>query len=104
MLVKGRVEEARAVLARIARGNGSQLPKCELKSVTTLQSSETISIKDLLRGKIIRHRTVVLIVAWYVDVLCISSKTLTSTSIVATAKNIQYYPLTISLILLLISL
>ena len=68
LLIQGREEEARAVLVKIARGNGRNVTVPRLKRPTSSSSqpsTETsVSVTDLFRGPAIRHRTLILIVAW----------------------------------------
>ena len=64
LLVNGREDEALCVLSRIAEGNGTILPSCEIKHPVTHVSERNVSITDLFRGKNIRHRTLVLICVW----------------------------------------
>ena len=65
LLVQGREEEARAVLAKIARGNGRKMTVPRLKRPASQPSTETsVSVTELFRGPAIRHRTLILMVAW----------------------------------------
>ena len=69
LLIQGREEEARAVLVKIARGNGRNVTVPRLKRPTSSSSSQpstetSVSVTDLFRGPAIRHRTLILIVAW----------------------------------------
>ena len=63
LLIQGRGEEAREVLGRLARGNGTQLPAAELKKPLST-GGEKVSMLDLFRGRNIRQRTVVLVISW----------------------------------------
>ena len=63
LLIQGRGEEAREVLDRLARGNGTQLPAAELKKPLST-GGEKVSMLDLFRGRSIRQRTVVLVISW----------------------------------------
>ena len=74
LLIQGEQEHARSVLARIAKGNGTQLPECHLKVPVT--GDVTVSMRDLFRGKNIRHRTLVLIFLWYETLLMYSEGSL----------------------------
>ena len=62
LLVQGREDAARDVLSMIAKGNGQQMPKCKLKSSALPKGG--VSVTDLFRGRVIRHRTITLVVAW----------------------------------------
>ena len=64
LLVNGREDEARHVLEGMARDNGTQLPPCELKRPESHSKERSVSMVDLLRGRNIRHRTIVLFWAW----------------------------------------
>ena len=59
----GRVEQAKAVLAKLARGNGVEVALGELKVQPSAETS-TVSTLDLFRGKEIRFRTLVMLVVW----------------------------------------
>ena len=65
LLIQGREEEAKAVLARIARGNRTEMVSCRLKQLTTGPTEKTnVSVLDLFRGNEIQRRTVLLLIAW----------------------------------------
>ena len=64
MLVSGQEEQARMVLAGFAHGNGTTLPAGKLKIPMQQANSESISLRDLFRGRVIRHRTIILFIAW----------------------------------------
>ena len=62
LLVNGQEEQARMVLAGFAQGNGTTMPEGKLK-IPLQADNERISVMDLFRGRAIRHRTIILIVA-----------------------------------------
>ena len=64
LLVQGREDQAKAVLARIARGNGRQLTITKLKKPASKASGSGVSTIDLVKGDVIRRRTLILLVAW----------------------------------------
>ena len=66
LLVQGRDEEARDVLARIARGNRTPMVTAKLKKSVGASSEKggNVSAIDLFRGHTIRRRTLILLVAW----------------------------------------
>lgn len=68
MMVTGRVEQAKAVLAKLARGNGVEVALGELKVQPSAETS-TVSTLDLFRGKEIRFRTLVMLVVWFTNCL-----------------------------------
>ncbi len=63
LLVSGNPAEARRVLECIAAGNGTSMPKGELKS-GMVGSTEKPSMKDLFTKRIVRHRTLRLLLIW----------------------------------------
>jgi len=63
LLLNGQEEQARAVLAGFAQGNGVTLPEGKLKKPEQ-SKNEGVSTRDLFRGKIIRQRTTILVFAW----------------------------------------
>ena len=66
LLVQGREEQAMAVLARIASGNGRQMTNTKLKIPAPSQAPQSsVSVADLFRGHVIRKRTLILLAAWY---------------------------------------
>jgi hypothetical protein len=67
LLVKGREEEAKAVLAQIARGNGTRMTVSRLKRPSSQPSETTVSVTELFRTPVIRHRTLILLVAWFTN-------------------------------------
>ena len=52
------------MLARIARGNGRQLTITKLKKPASKASGSGVSTIDLVKGDVIRRRTLILLVAW----------------------------------------
>ena len=64
LLVNDREDEARAILERIALGNGKFLPACQLKKPVVGSSREGVSTLDLFRRKNIRHRTIIFACSW----------------------------------------
>ena len=65
LLVQGKEEQALSTLAWIARGNGRHMPDCKLKKSSWGQSAgHNVTVVDLLRGKVIRYRTLILAIAW----------------------------------------
>jgi MFS family permease len=70
LLTQGREEEAVATLDWIARGNGSKMPDCKLQNAVHVgrqSAGRSVSVLDLLRGNAIRHRTIVLAMAWFTN-------------------------------------
>jgi MFS family permease len=67
LLVQGREDQARAVLAKIASGNGRQMINNKLKKPTSQASDSSVSTLDLFKGEVIRRRTVILLVAWFTN-------------------------------------
>ncbi|CAI8008236.1 Solute carrier family 22 member 15 [Geodia barretti] len=67
LLVQGREEEARAVLTKIARGNGRKMTVPRLKRPSSQPSETTVSVTELFRTPVIRHRTLILLVAWFTN-------------------------------------
>ena len=63
LLLNGQEEQAWAVLAGFAQGNGTTLPEGRLKKPDQSKSKD-VSMRDLFRGKIIRQRTTVLVLVW----------------------------------------
>ena len=63
LLLNGQEEQARAVLAGFARGNGVTLPEGKLKKPEQSKNGG-VSTRDLFKGKIIRQRTTILVFAW----------------------------------------
>ena len=66
LLVQGREDEAKAVLAKIARGNGRKMTVSRLKRPTSQPSQTSVSVTELFRTPVIRQRTLILLVAWQV--------------------------------------
>ena len=66
LLVQGREDEAKAVLAKIARGNGRKMTVSRLRRSSTQPSESTVSVTELFKTPAIRQRTLILIVAWQV--------------------------------------
>ena len=64
LLVNGREAEAKRVLEGMARDNGTVVPPCELKRPASDSKEEGVSMLHLVRGRNIRHRTVILFWAW----------------------------------------
>ena len=63
--MNGRKEEARQVLAEIARGNGTVMPKGELKDAGgDVSSAGDLGTISLFRGSVIRRRTLIVCVMW----------------------------------------
>lgn len=59
--MNGQEEQARVVLAKFAQGNGTTMPEGGLK-IPVQAGNECVSVIDLFRGRVIRHRTIILIV------------------------------------------
>ncbi len=64
LLVNGHAAEARAVLEDLARGNGTVLPQEELRKPDTSSSSDSLGMAVLLKGKVVRKRTLILFAVW----------------------------------------
>ena len=64
LLVQGREDQARAVLEKIASGNGRQMISNKLKKPASQTSDNSVSTLDLFKGEAIRRRTLILLVAW----------------------------------------
>jgi MFS family permease len=64
LLVQGREDQVKAVLANIARGNGTKMTVSRLKP-TGQPSESSVSVVDLFRGRVIRQRTLILMLEWY---------------------------------------
>ena len=62
--MSGQEEQARMVLAGFAQGNGTTLPAERLKLPMQQANSDSVSLRDLFRGKVIRLRTIILFIAW----------------------------------------
>ena len=62
--MSGQEEQARMVLAGFAQGNGTTLPTERLKLPMQQANSDSVSLRDLFRGKVIRLRTIILFIAW----------------------------------------
>ena len=62
--MSGQEEQARMVLAGFAQGNGTTLPPERLKLPVQQGNSDSVSLRDLFRGKVIRLRTTILFIAW----------------------------------------
>lgn len=58
--MNGQEEQARMVLAKFAQGNGTTMPEGRLK-IPVQAGNEHVSMMDLFRGRVIRHRTIILI-------------------------------------------
>ena len=64
LLINGYAAEARAVLEDVAHGNGTVMPQEELRTPDTSSSGEPAGMASLFKGKVVRKRTLVLLVAW----------------------------------------
>ena len=64
LLIQGRENEAKEVLAKIARGNGTNMTISKLKKPASPPSDGGLSTGHLFRGDVIRKRTFILLVAW----------------------------------------
>ena len=62
--MQGKEDQARAVLEKIASGNGKLMVNNKLKKPTSQTSDSGVSTLDLFKGKVIRRRTLILLVAW----------------------------------------
>ena len=63
LMINGNHEEARLVLEDIASGNGTTMPKGDLK-VAGVGGAEKSSFMDLLTKRAVRDRTIKLIFIW----------------------------------------
>jgi MFS family permease len=65
LLVQGREDQAKAVLAKIASGNGRNMTVSRLKRHTSQPSESSVSVVELFRGSVIRQRTLTLLAVWF---------------------------------------
>ena len=63
LVVNGRLAEGRSVLAAMAKANDTVMPKEELKRPSK-NSDESLGMTSLLRGPVIRRRTLILFAIW----------------------------------------
>ena len=75
LLVQGREDEAKAVLAKIARGNGRKMTVSQLKRPTSQPSQTSVSVTELFRTPVIRQRTLILLVVWYIYICLVGLTT-----------------------------
>ncbi len=63
MLVNGYTAKARTIMEGIAKGNGTTMPQEEFIQPDT-SGDQSLGMSSLLKGRVIRKRTLILFVVW----------------------------------------
>lgn len=69
LATSGHLSEAESVLSMIAQGNGTVMPlgmKLKHSSGSSIESNDSVGIRDMFSGQVIRKRILLLFLIWYI--------------------------------------